>query len=462
MRELGVYQEELAKWAWPMRSAKAEKASLVYHSTLFKQTAAPNNLDVVQQRMLQEYPRVKPYLVFGADGNLSRAGFEASWPVMLSTVVRDASPGFPLMAMGCQSNGEALEKYGAWIKECVWERMLLLASDDCIGMKPLMLVHTGLVDPVRVFVKNEPHKVEKIRAGRLRIISSVSLIDQLVEKALFKAQNQAEIDNWEQCPSKPGLGLNDDGLQSLWEYVQSWGPGARYESDFVAWDWGVQYWEMLFEADVRASLAGMVGTIYHRVMRNRMWAEANTVFMTSDGQFYAQLQPGKRCSGSQNTGAGNSKMRVARGYMCGAIHIMAMGDDSVELSPPEIVDRYRAMGFNLKMLQESKDGFEFCSMKIGKVDGVVTGQPVNWAKTFYRLLWATGDYSARLEQFKYEMRHSPHLKPCLDALERVGWGLSKHAEEEEGDGESSCGLPSDPRAAEESCQDLQECAKASS
>jgi hypothetical protein len=283
-----------------------------------------------------------------------------------------------------------------------------------------------------VFVKNEPHKVEKIKAGRLRIISSVSLVDQLVEKTLYKAQNQAEIDRWEEYPSKPGLGLNDEGLESLWKGVHSWGPGPKWESDFVAWDWGVQEWEMLFEADVRAELADMVGTTYHRILRNRMRCEANTVFMTSDGKLYAQLQAGKRCSGSQNTGAGNSKMRVARGYMCGAVHIMAMGDDSVEMGPATLEEKYRGMGFNLKMMRQTEgDGFEFCSMHIYKRGDMIVGEPVNWARTFYRLLWASGDYAARLQQFQYEMRHSPHLPTCLGILQRVRWGLSKHAEGEE-------------------------------
>jgi hypothetical protein len=117
------------------------------------------------------------------------------------------------------------------------------------------------------------------------------------------------------------------------------------------------------------------------------------------------------------------------GYVVGSKNIMAMGDDSVEDGSQDAVVKYEEMGHIIKTFEKCKNGFEFCSTRIYERDGRVVGEPVNWSRTFYRLVFATKDYDDRLRQFKYEMRHAPQLIPCLNALQRAGWGPSKHVEE---------------------------------
>ena len=361
---------------------------------------------------------------------LSRGAFDVFYPSVLGDVKMDASPGMPMMGLGCVDNASALKAYPEQIKEAVWQRLMVLSFIDCEAQNAVQLVQSGACDPVRLFVKNEPHNQLKIKQGRMRLISSVSLVDQLVERILISQQNKAEIDQWNLIPSKPGMGLDDSGLEKIWEYVQPWS-GKRFEADISGWDFGLQAWEMLWEADVRAELAGMVGTLYHKALRSRVWCEANSLFMLSNGVLLAQTVAGKRCSGSYNTSAGNSRCRVMLGYLVGAPQIMAMGDDSVEVGVEGAVDKYEKMGHIVKTFAESVGGFEFCSTRISLRDGKVVGEPVNWSRTFYRLLHATSGFEERRAQFCFEMRHSPHLARCLSVLERIGWGSSNHAEKVE-------------------------------
>jgi hypothetical protein len=366
---------------------------------------------------------------------LSRGAFDVFYPALVRDVKLDSSPGMPFMSLGCVDNAQVFSRYPEQVKEAVWQRLMVLAYGNVEGMNAVQLVQSGAVDPVRIFVKNEPHNKLKLDQGRVRLISSVSLVDQIVERFLYTNQNKAEIDQWHSIPSKPGLGLDDDGLQKLWDYVSKW-HGKCYEADISGWDFGLQAWEMLWEADARAELAGMVGTLYHKALRNRVWCEANSLFMLSDGSLIAQTVPGKRCSGSYNTSAGNSRDRVMLGYLVGSSEIMAMGDDSVEVGDAGAADKYERMGHIVKTFAECQNGFEFCSTRIYKREGKIVGEPVNWSRTFYRLLFANDGYEDRLRQFMHEMRHSPHLEPCINALKRVGWGPSKHVKENCKDHES--------------------------
>jgi len=425
-------------WSWPLRSAKTELGSLKFQASRFRVGVMPESAKIraATERVLREYPHVPPLPVFCEVGGkvvLSRGAFDFFWPSLLSDVSKDSSPGMPFMALGCVDNASVLAKHPEQLKEAVWERLMLHAFGKGEGQNAVNLVLGGYTDPVRVFVKNEPHPEIKIKQGRLRLISSVSLVDQLVERVLMTQQNKAEIENWHKIPSKPGLGLDDDGLRRIWEYVKPW-TGVKFEADISGWDFGLQLWEMLWEADVRAELAGMVGTIYHKALRSRVWCEANTLFMLSNGSLIAQTKPGKRCSGSYNTSAGNSRCRVGLGYIVGSTQIMAMGDDSVEEGVAGAREQYEAMGHIVKLFAESKDGFEFCSTRIFEREGQVVGEPVNWSRTFFRLLHACEGFDERLSQFKFEMRHSPYLEPCLLVLKRIGWGSSKHVKEDEENG----------------------------
>lgn len=299
------------------------------------------------------------------------------------------------------------------------DRVFLLAHTVFKGNeRPSDLVRNLLVDPVRLFIKNEPHKKTKLNQGRLRLISSVSLVDQIVERLCSRDQNRAEIGLYATIPSKPGMGLHDQGLQVLFENVKSFS-GDVAEADISAWDWSVPAWLLELDARVRCDLYQLSESDWRRrVIINRNFCLCRTVFCLSDGNMYEQVFPGIQLSGSYNTSSTNSRMRCILATICGVSEIIAMGDDSVEAFDAKVPLQYEALGFKLKMYRKvGKEEFEFCSMKF---NGSWKASPVNTGKMFYNLIHAPSDQIERhimYAQWRYEMRHSPEFDE-LDELLR--------------------------------------------
>jgi hypothetical protein len=298
-------------------------------------------------------------------------------------------------------------------------------------------VKEGYCDPVKIFVKNEPHSSLKIKGKRYRPISSVSLVDQLVERLLYSKQNKLEIANWTEIPSKPGIGFDDNAQTKLWSTMSSQ-IGEAAETDISAWDWSVQEWELKWEADARYVLSGQGCSGFWRLLRNRAWCEANCVFALSDGRLYTQLIPGKRCSGSYNTSCGNSRMRWAIATLIGCAWAITMGDDCVEQFVPGAREKYEELGHTVKLYKKC-DGksFEFCSSLF--IEGVAV--PLGWSKTMYRLLSQKMPSRELLMQFRNELRHSPQLPFCIKLLGLLRWGGDNAFQEEpqgKSEGESPC------------------------
>lgn len=399
---------EIARWKWPDRGGQAELISLVHQAQQFVTGDRPTRqkLDQVTTKMLDLYPKADLPWAFYPSGKFNKVGFELSYETSVAAVESDASPGVPFVMLGCATNGEVFQKYSSLVKTLVYQRIMLLATTRDLPDTAEKRVELGFCDPVRVFVKFEPHKPEKVATGRLRLISSVSLVDQLCERILYSKQNNAEIAQWEVCPSKPGMGLDDTSLAKIYASFSTM--QRPCEADMSGWDFGMQEWEMEWEAGFRAKLAGAESTPFATAMLNRVRCESLTLFMLSDGQFIAQRVAGKRCSGSYNTSAGNSRCRVMLGLLVGARSIFAMGDDSVEdvdLTADEAKAAYLAYGHVVKDWREcSRSSFGFCSTQLTKVNGTVKGEPLNWSRMTYRMLYATHDLESRLAQFVYETR----------------------------------------------------------
>lgn len=54
------------------------------------------------------------------------------------------------------------------------------------------LNNPGSPDPIRMFIKQEPHKEAKLRVGRYRLISAVSFVDTMADRVMLRwLQNKA-------------------------------------------------------------------------------------------------------------------------------------------------------------------------------------------------------------------------------------------------------------------------------
>lgn len=330
--------------------------------------------------------------------------------------------------------------------------MLLLDSDTRSHMEstdPLYWVELDLCDPVRIFVKNELHSSEKAASGRMRLISSVSCIDQMVERVLCGDQNEAEIAVWSTIPSKPGLSLADEGLTLLVGNLQDFDHAV--ETDVSGWDWSVKQWMLDADALCRTLLAEQdVGGVYHRALSNRMRLLGQAVLVLSDGHVWIQRTPGIMKSGSYLTSSSNSRMRVLVGYAAGAAKIMANGDDAVEEAAENASEEYRAYGLLVKEYKEVSlhgDGIEFCSVLFRpQVEQCVYKRH---GKLLGGLLQKTPRDALHeaelLAGLRFELRHSDKLDAILDLITQSGWGLRKDGEE------SSSQAPEAGAAAEEIC-----------
>lgn len=348
-----------------------------------------------------------------------------------------STPGVPYCLLGT-TNTQVLEAHSEQVRSWVAERFIQVVElgERIFEMSSEELVRTGVRDVVRLFIKDEPHKDTKIRAGKLRLIAGVALVDQFWERKLSGVQNSAEIARWETCPSKPGVGLDDDGLRSISEQIRR--EEVDTETDVSGWDWSVQQWELDDDAECRRILAGaQKGSLFDFLVRVQAYCVGHSVLCLPTGELVSQEEGGVQLSGSYNTSSTNSRCRClvslnarlekARengGYLPGLVEnmslqgrvgVMAMGDDSVEKGFEGIKETLEAMGHDVKMVKrnESFVGTSFCSHKWHE-DGLA--EPETAVKTLFRFLShpiGSPDYPVWYAQLAWVLRNHPNRDQYL-------------------------------------------------
>lgn len=272
--------------------------------------------------------------------------------------------------------------------ELVWARLtrMLVYSFST----PEAAVQDGICDPVRVFVKGEPHKVSKLLEGRYRLIASVSLVDQLVARMLFQEQNKRELVAYQSLPSQPGMGLSTDdqveefttrlasacgsSLSELFEDYRKW----VVPTDCSGFDWSVPDWLLQDDMEVRNALT--IDCAPELAVIRDVWLSCicNSVFCLSDGTLLSQTTSGIQKSGSYNTSSSNSRVRFMMSLYAGAPWCFAMGDDAIEGVGTNLA-RYGELGFKC----EEAESFDFCS-HVFRTPRVAL--PVNSGRMLFRLL----------------------------------------------------------------------------
>jgi hypothetical protein len=371
-------------------------------------------LEEVLSRVLPRYPKPAPACVPKVydDGSVDSNAIKS----LFKSLNLEGSPGLPFAPLG-RTKRDIVDQHGDLLVEAVQQRLRLLASAELSesNWTPLQLWRGGYRDAVRLFIKNEPHTRQKIADGRFRLISSCSIVDELVERILFSAQNELEIEHWENIPSKAGMGLaNQEQVDAIFEYTKRCQKGMLRSNDVKGFDWSVQGWQFDFEAEARIKLYGITSDcVLARMMRNCLYTLARCVFVTSSGQCFEQLEPGVMKSGSYLTASMNSRQRAFLAALIGADFAMTMGDDCVEEHVDNAVEKYRGLGFRVVDYSDDQN-FEFCShiFRDGKAI------PLNGIKGLFRLLSKeiTPEF---LEQFKFEFANDPKLKEYLDVVSDV-------------------------------------------
>lgn len=320
------------------------------------------------------------------------------------------------------TNKQVLESSEDFVVSQVVEslvRKVTPANRGHLSWSAEQLFRRGIRDPVRLFIKDEPHKMAKILDGKLRLISGVSLVDQLTERLLGGAQNNLEIANWDSCPSKPGLGLDDDGLLLLGQYFKrELESGPLLQMDVKGWDWSTQEWEHLADAEARSLLTDGVNDMFTFLLKSNAVCVTRSVFCLPSGELLAQFDPGAQLSGSYWTSSTNSRMRVlaslvarrlAGHQLIGPVGVAAMGDDSVERAFPGVKEALESLGHTIGMENSTTvlRNVSFCSHEWME-NGLA--YPENPYKTVFRYLSHRGgpdQFSDWYAQLAWVLRHHP-------------------------------------------------------
>jgi len=349
-------------------------------------------------------------------------------------VKADAHPGIPFAALGTK-NSMLLEDHHDLVVEMCCEMLVwqIVFAKEFGSMTSKELVEFGLWDPVRMFVKDEPHSEAKLDEGRVRLIANVSLRVQLIERLVCGKQNNAEIAAWWKIPACPGLGLDDASLELLGDRIdQILGVGEIAMTDVSGWDWSVKAWLLWADAERRRVAAGEdEDSLFAEMVFMQAYGTANSVYGLSDGELVTQLSPGIQNSGSYKTSSTNSWMRIILfmvAYMLAnpdasdedvellLERVMAMGDDCLELHLRGVQEMYGRLGFktSLSATASSKSGVEFCS-HIWPESGN-QAYPTSWPRTLVRFFSSKRgpDIHDRLAQLEFVLRHHPRCTQLLE------------------------------------------------
>lgn len=227
-------------------------------------------------------------------------------------------------------------------------------------------------DPLKVFIKQEPHKQSKIDSNRLRLIMSVSLVDALVDRVLFMRLMHRVVQRHPQTLVMIGWSPVQGGYRLLQHLFDM----HTISIDKKAWDWSVPAWLLNAVKEVLYSLAPDAPEWWYTAVDTRfrcLFEKAKFGFQ--DGQVVEQMAPGIMKSGCYLTIFINSVGQLILHEMARvAIHlepsdvepIVVLGDDSLQRWFPEYelyVDYLSHLGFSLEVEKHAKvsefAGFRF-------------------------------------------------------------------------------------------------------
>lgn len=269
-------------------------------------------------------------------------------------------------------------------------------------------------DPVRLFIKNEPHKKSKAVNHAWRLIWSVSVIDQLIDALLFDDLLQAQINNHQQIPSKPGFSLYYGGSDRLMREAKQAAVNVAC-IDKQSWDWTVPGWLYDWNLQIYTRLCDFSSkdseSKWSQLAKQRFALLSCGKICFSDGRVFQQTERGIVRSGGKLTICMNSMSQVllkiaATLKKFGSFDfredwIIAQGDDTIENMVKWVgnLSEYKnillEMGFLIKgdVILVGVDDLDFCSHRFRMVNGRWVPIPTNWAKHSYNL--AFGDKRQR-------------------------------------------------------------------
>lgn len=244
---------------------------------------------------------------------------------------------------------------------------------DVVRSRMEQLISGDLVsDPLYVFIKPEPHKIPKLEAGRLRLISAVSLIDTFIDRILFSRIVSKLTSNLGTTPIAVGWSpvVSAQALYAKLGHHSKW-----LMADKSHWDWSFPGWLADQVERVILSCVSMAPDWYVRAVKLRfkaLFLEARFEFQ--DGMILYQQSHGIMKSGCFMTIWFNSIAQlILHNYVSIQMNLpetpfWCFGDDTIQALEEHLIDEYisrlRDCGFVVRYSVASVP--EFCGFHVPK------------------------------------------------------------------------------------------------
>lgn len=226
-------------------------------------------------------------------------------------------------------------------------------------------------DPIRCFIKHEPHKLSKLEENRLRLISAVSLVDTMTDRIMFGWLARTVLMKVGETPVMVGWSPTGGGLSWMIDLFR--GKTTR-GLDMTAWDWTVMEWMILALRDLVKSLALFAPAWWYE------WVDArwemlfrDAIFCFADGTLVRQPGWGVIKSGCFLTIILNSFGQILKFHLASRrlslprITRVIMGDDET-LEDFESFDQYEKfindLGFRLKPSEPIDGELQFAGWRM--------------------------------------------------------------------------------------------------
>lgn len=316
-----------------------------------------------------------------------RINFEKMFFVAVMDIDLDSVPGICCMSRLGTTNRQVLGHDG----QCFSVDRLRLLKTAVLDRYNAVCSGNMDADPLKVFIKPEPHKKSKLLEGRYRLITSVSLVDALVDRILFMKLMYRVITTFDRSNVMIGWSPSNGGYR-LVEAI--FGNKETVSIDKKSWDWTVKKWLLDAVCDLIVRVSVDPPSWWVLAVRTRfelLFGDPDYVF--PDGTHGRQPVPGAVKSGCYLTILINSysqfilhQMSLTR-LKIKDMPIIVLGDDTLQVSFPAVLDYVsyqESLGFRIEF--EVSKVIEFAGFIFGK--GYI---PAYRAKHMFQLRHLTTD-----------------------------------------------------------------------
>lgn len=308
-----------------------------------------------------------------------------------------------------------LDGHSDVVIDAVCDRLELLFSNEVFPTHPLDRVVTGYTDFIIPFEKYEGHPSRKAQQGRWRIVSSLSLVDQLVERVFYTDFVEPVKEDYPSSGVCIGISFTDEGTD---EFARSIPVDNLYSTDVSGFDRSQDASYIRACVDRRlATLPSGMEKLRKAIRRHNecMMHPVFAVPTRGAAELYISTRPKCMLSGRYVTTFFNSDIRMDLAFLAQASYAKACGDDCLEVHADDnIVERYSELGYKLRQPQLMKaEQIEFCSHSYSR--GPNHASLSSWPKALHKLV--TRPVTPELvEAFLHEIRHNSNLPHIASVL----------------------------------------------